>query len=124
MLLAAFSPLHSVLAWVTKLTVDIKRIQILDPTAEDVPEELGLSPKLPDLRGKVVGLLENRKYHADSFLKELQEVLVQDYGAERVVYATKFTYSAPCAEDTIDALTAECDLVVHTLIRVPRGNSG
>ncbi len=100
---------------VTKLAVEIKRIQILDPTAEDVPEELGLSPKLPDLRGKVIGLLENRKYHADSFLRELQEVLVQDYGADRVVYATKFTYSAPCAEDTLDALAAECDVVVHAI---------
>ncbi len=97
------------------MAVNTKRIQILDPTAEDVPEELGLSPKIPDLRGKVVGLLENRKYHAESFLRALQEVLVQDYGAERVVYATKFTYSAPCAEETLDALTAECDVVIHAI---------
>ena len=43
-------------------------IEILDPTAEDVPEELGLSDNLPDIRGKVVGFLDNRKYHADAFL--------------------------------------------------------
>ena len=88
-------------------------IQILDPRAEDVPEELGLSPTLPDLRGKVVGLLENRKYHADSFLKELQGVLVQDYGAEKVVYATKFSFSSPCAEETLEKLAAECDAIIH-----------
>ena len=88
-------------------------IQILDPRAEDVAEELGLSPKLPSLRGKVVGLLENRKFHADNFLQELQEVLVRDYGAKRVVYATKFSYSAPCAPETLDSLVAECDAVVH-----------
>ena len=56
-------------------------IQILDPTAEDVPEDIGLSPKLPVLRGKVIVLLENRKYHADSFLHELEEVLVNYFGA-------------------------------------------
>ncbi len=94
---------------------NVGKIQILDPTAEDVPEELGLSPKLPDLRGKVVGLLENRKYHADSFLQELQQVLIQDYGADKVVYATKFSYSAPCAEETLDSLTSECDVVVHAI---------
>ena len=94
---------------------NVGKIQILDPTAEDVPEELGLSPKLPDLRGKVVGLLENRKYHADSFLQELQQVLVQDYGADRVVYATKFSYSAPCAEETLDSLVSECDVLVHAI---------
>jgi hypothetical protein len=92
-----------------------RTIEILDPTAEDVPEELGLSPKVNELRGKVVGLLENRKYHADAFLQELQQVLVQDYGAEKVVYATKFSYSAPCAQETLDSLTSECDVVVHAI---------
>ena len=53
---------------------NIRMIRILDPTAEDVPQELSLSPKLPDLQGKVIGLLENRKYHTDSFLQELREV--------------------------------------------------
>ena len=67
-------------------------IEILDPTAEDVPEEVGLSDTLPDLKGKVVGLLENRKYHADAFMGELKEVLLNDYGVAKVVYATKFTY--------------------------------
>ncbi len=90
-------------------------IEILDPTAEDVPEELGLSGTLPSLQGKVVGLLENRKYHADAFLGELKEILLKDYGAAKVVYATKFTYSAPCAENTLNALTAECDVVVHAI---------
>ena len=88
-------------------------IQIFDPCAEDVPEELGINPNLPSLHGKVIGLLENRKYHADSFLQELEEVLVQDYGAAKVVYATKFSYSAPCARETLDALAVECDVLIH-----------
>ena len=90
-------------------------IEILDPTAEDVPEELGLSDALPDIRGKVVGILENRKYHADTFLAELQEILLNDYGAAKVVYETKFTYSAPCAEDTIENLAKDCDVVIHAI---------
>ena len=90
-----------------------RTIQILDPRAEDVPEELGLSSTLPSLEGKVVGLLENRKYHADAFLQELKNVLVNDYGATKVVYATKFTYSAACAQETLDSLTQECDAVIH-----------
>ena len=90
-------------------------IEILDPTAEDVPEEVGLSANLPDLKGKVVGLLENRKYHADAFLGELKEVLLKDYGAAKVVYATKFTYSAPCADETIQSLADDCDVVIHAI---------
>ena len=90
-------------------------IEILDPTAEDVPEELGLSDALVDLDGKVVGILENRKYHADTFLAELQEILLKDYGATKVVYETKFTYSAPCAEDTLESLASECDVIIHAI---------
>ena len=90
-------------------------IEILDPTAEDVPEELGLSDPQPDLRGKVVGLLENRKYHADAFLGELKEILLKNYGAAKVVYATKFTYSAPCSDETIQSLSEDCDVVIHAI---------
>ena len=90
-------------------------IEILDPTAEDVPEELSLSDSLPDLNGRVVGLLENRKYHADAFLGELKEVLLKKYGAAKVVYATKFPYSAPCADDTIQSLSDGCDVVIHAI---------
>lgn len=88
-------------------------IQILDPRPEDTPEELGVSSRIASLQGKTIGLLENRKYHADAFLQELQQVLEQDYGAQKVVYAAKFTFSMPCADETIDALVAECDAVVH-----------
>ena len=90
-------------------------IEILDPTAEDVPEEVGLSDTLPDLKGKVVGLLENRKYHADAFMGELKEILLNDYGVAKVVYATKFTYSAACADETIQSLSDECDVVIHAI---------
>ena len=88
-------------------------IQILDPRPEDIPEERGISSEIPSLEGKVVGLLENRKYHADSFLLELQRVLEGDYKAKRVIYASKFTFSMPCADETIDSLVEECDAVVH-----------
>ena len=99
-----------------RLADKLGTIQIFDPRAEDVAEELGLSPKVLSLQGKVVGLLENRKYHADNFLQELQEILLRDYGASKVVYATKFTYSAPCATETLDALVSECDVVVHGIV--------
>ncbi len=90
-----------------------RTVQILDPRPEEVPEEIGVSEVIGSLEGKVVGLLENRKYHADAFLQELQKVLEQDYRAKKVVYASKFTFSAPCAADTLDSLVAECDAIIH-----------
>jgi hypothetical protein len=90
-----------------------RSIQILDPCPEEVPETRDRSAALSSIAGKVIGLLENRKYHAEAFLHELQKVLQQDYGVKKVVYATKFSYSAPCADETIDALVAECDAIIH-----------
>ncbi len=78
------------------MTTESRTIQILDPRLEEVPEEVGVSAVLPSLEGKVVGLLENRKYHA-----------------KKVIYRSKFSFSAPCAEDTLDELIEECDAVVH-----------
>lgn len=88
-------------------------IQILDPCPEEVPEAKDRSVELSGIAGKVIGLLENRKYHADNFLHELQNVLEHDYGVKKVVYATKFSYSAPCATETIEALVQECDAIIH-----------
>jgi hypothetical protein len=88
-------------------------IDILDPCPEEVPEAKGRSAELSEMAGKVIGLLENRKYHADAFLQELQRVLEQEYGVRKVVYATKFSYSAPCATETLDELVAECDAIIH-----------
>ena len=90
-------------------------IEILIPIAEDVPEELGLAPSLPALDGRVIGLLENRKYHADTFMGELQQALLDDYGVKKVVYARKATYSAPHPDDKLNDLLAECDAVIHAI---------
>jgi hypothetical protein len=90
-----------------------RSIHILDPCPEDLPEEKSRSAELSSLAGKVIGLLENRKYHADAFLHELQNILEQTYGVKKVVYATKFSYSAPCATETLDALVLECDAIIH-----------
>lgn len=90
-----------------------RSIQILDPCPEERVEVRSRSAALSGVAGKVIGLLENRKYHADVFLQALQRVLERDYGVQKVVYATKFTYSAPCADDTINTLTAECHAIIH-----------
>ena len=88
-------------------------IQILDPRPERQTTERDAAQRLPGLAGKTIGLLENRKYHSDSFLQELQTILEDEYAVERVVYLRKFSFSAPCSDETIDELVAQCDAVVH-----------
>ena len=95
------------------MVAEARTIQILDPRPEDTPEQQGMSAGLPSLEGKVIGLLENTKFHSDKFLEELQTILEQEYNARRVIYAKKFSFSAPCSDETLDSLVEECDAVVH-----------
>ena len=97
------------------MTTAERTVEILVPVAEDVPEEQGLSASLSGLEGKVVGLLENRKYHADTFMQELERTLISDYGVKRVVYSRKSTYSAPHPDDKLDSLLGECDAIIHAI---------
>ena len=88
-------------------------IQILDPRPEHKTAERDAAGRLPALAGKTIGLLENRKYHSDNFLQELQTILEDEYDVEKVLYLRKFSFSAPCSDETIDELVAQCDAVVH-----------
>ena len=80
-----------------------------------MPEEIGLTDSLSGLEGKVVGLLENRKYHADTFMQELERTLLNDYGVKKVVYNRKSTYSAAHPDDKLEALLQECDAIIHAI---------
>jgi len=97
------------------MTTEEGTVEILLPVAEDVPEEIGVSASLSGLEGKVVGLLENRKYHADTFMQELEQALLKDYGVKKVVYARKSTYSAAHPGDKLEALLRECDAIIHAI---------
>ena len=97
------------------MTTASHTIEILVPVAEDVPEEIGLTASLSGLEGKVVGLLENRKYHADTFMRELEQTLLNDYGVKQVVYNRKSTYSAAHPDDKLEALLSECDAIIHAI---------
>ena len=97
------------------MTTAERTVEILVPVAEDIPEEVGLTASLSGLEGKVVGLLENRKYHADTFMQELEQTLLNDYGVKRVVYSRKATYSAAHPDDKLEALLQECDAIIHAI---------
>ena len=97
------------------MTTAQRTVEILVPVAEDVPEEVGLSTSLSGLEGKVVGLLENRKFHADTFMQKLEQTLLNDYGVKKVVYNRKVTYSAAHPDEKLDELLRECDAIIHAI---------
>ena len=86
---------------------------ILDPTGRSARRAAAtLAPRPADLRGLSVGLLENRKHNAGLFLQEVGRLLVERHGAAGVVLRGKASIVLPAADEIMDELARECDVVV------------
>lgn len=72
-------------------------------------------PRLTDLRGKVVGLLDNSKPNADK-LGERFELLLRDrFGVSGLVSRRKITAQQGAPEQYLDELAAQADFVISGL---------
>jgi hypothetical protein len=86
---------------------------ILDPTGRSGSRPAAvLAPRRADLRGVTVGLLENRKHNAGLFLQEVGRLLVERHGARGVLLRGKASIVLPAADEIMDELARECDVVV------------
>ena len=90
-------------------------IKVLFPRSEETIEQSDTSDRITSIQGAVVGLLENRKLHADTFMKELEEVLVTEFGASEIIYRKKRAYSEACDSETLNELIEKCDVIVHAI---------
>ena len=72
-------------------------------------------PGFPDLRGKVVGILDNSKPNADKLAERLAELLKEHYGVAGVVSRRKLTAQQGAPKQTLDELAAQADFVLSGL---------
>ena len=86
---------------------------ILDPTSERAPAIRAPLPRLPDLEGRTVGLLDISKMRGDVFLDRLEERLVER-GAVVRRYA-KPTFTKPAPTDLRQQIATECEAVIEAL---------
>ena len=86
---------------------------MLDPTSERTLAERPLSPRLADLRGQTVALLDISKPRGDVFIKRLDE-LFSEKGVS-VKHYRKPTFSKPAPLDLRQQIAAECTAVVEAL---------
>lgn len=89
------------------------RLIVVHPAAEDVARQLGLAARLSSLRGARLGVIDNSKHNADTFLDTLQELLAREYGVERVERYRKASPSIPTPPEILARLAESCDALVH-----------
>jgi hypothetical protein len=85
---------------------------LLDPSAPPQTGRAGQTWTLDGLQGKVVGFIDNAKPNFNHLVDEIAELLTTRHGVVRVVKERKRAASIPAEVAALDALSAQCDLVI------------
>ena len=72
-------------------------------------------PRLTDLRGKVVGFLDNSKPNADKLAERFADLLKEKYGVANMVTRRKLTAQQGAPKQYLDELASQADFVISGL---------
>jgi hypothetical protein len=87
-------------------------ILVFDPTAPYGRKEVQAHGGLGDLRGKVVGFIDNAKPNFNHLADDLAELLIGRYGMKRAVKCNKRSPGIPAPQDVMTRIVEECDVVI------------
>jgi hypothetical protein len=87
-------------------------MKLFDPTSPAVPRALTLAPRLGDLRGLRLGLVENTKFNSDAILRRLADVLAREHGVAVSRMIRKRSPSHAVTEEAADELRRISDFIV------------
>src|SRR5215204_2619056 len=86
-------------------------ISVYVPTGAVDTQSKKLAPRLADIRGKRIGILDNCKEFADIVLRGVAEVLQRDHGVAEVKFWQKSYLGVP--SPYADEMAAQCDAVIN-----------
>lgn len=72
-------------------------------------------PQFTDLRGKVVGVLDNSKPNADKLAERFADLLKEKYGVANVITRRKLTAQQGAPKQYLDELASQADFVISGL---------
>jgi hypothetical protein len=88
-------------------------IEVLSPAAVMTGNPVPLATRVPTLRGRVVGLLNNSKSGTRPFLDRVEELLQREHGVSRIIRYDKKAAALPVPDEMLEAATRECDVVIN-----------
>ena len=86
-------------------------IRVYDPTAASSVRGSSLAPRLPDLNGRVAGILDNGKANAGTLMKAIVQQLREEHGVRDAVVRTK-PVAGPASPETVRVLKQQADFVL------------
>lgn len=87
-------------------------IRIIDPSAGGGGARIALAQRPMDLRGKVVGVIDNTKEQADVIAEAMAEGLREKYGVAKVIIRRKPYFSKPAPAELLDEIAKEADVAI------------
>ena len=93
-------------------TDNIRKLVLIKPVNEAMPEQSSYAPRPAGLQGKRVGLLDNSKNNAGRFLEMVATILNEQYGFIDIVRHRKPSASKPVAPEVIAEWTRTCDIAI------------
>ena len=95
------------------MALDTRKVYTLvDPTTRPTAAAFTDAPRLIDLRGKRVGLIDDSKPNGKELLEELADLLKARYGVAEVMYHRKPSASKPADPEAIARMGKECDYAI------------
>ncbi len=89
--------------------------KLYDPTAAPTSSTTPLAARVPDLSGKVIGMLDISKPKGNMFLDRLAERLTAQFQPRDIIRRTKPTFARPAPEEVRKELEQKCDLIIEAL---------
>ena len=84
----------------------------LDPRGSSVHEDTSIAPRPRSLDGLVIGLLSNNKPNSELLLRDVADLVKQQYEIKDVIEANKGSHRIPAPAEIISNLAERCDVVI------------
>ena len=89
-----------------------KKHMLVNPITEPSVASFAGVPRLVDLRGKRLGLVDDSKTNAKELLEDLTDLLKSKYGVADVMYHRKPSASKPADPEALARMAKECDYAI------------
>ena len=87
-------------------------IKVLVPVAEVKSQEIKMAQRPLNLKGKVIGLMWNKKSNGDHLLKILGDALQMKFPISGTLMTSKPRSTAAAPAEVLEELSAKCNLVI------------
>ena len=87
-------------------------VAFLDPTGAVRKRAAGLAPRVPDLAGKVLGVVDDGLPNCDDLLRGVVAEIEQRYELAEVVRVVKPSFSSPLPKPDYDDMVRRIDAAV------------